>query len=67
MNNVKNLRIAFGALAVSTAMLGLSFAAVPFYKAFCQATGFGGTTQRADLMPTHLAHYRGNSSHAKLR
>jgi cytochrome c oxidase assembly protein subunit 11 len=51
MSNTKNLRIAFSAVAVSTAMLGLSFAAVPFYKAFCQATGFGGTTQRADAAP----------------
>ncbi|WP_298191102.1 cytochrome c oxidase assembly protein [Novosphingobium sp.] len=34
---------AFGALA----MLGLGFASVPLYRMFCQATGFGGTTQRA--------------------
>jgi cytochrome c oxidase assembly protein subunit 11 len=47
----KNNRIALGAFAVSVAMLGLSFAAVPFYKAFCKATGFGGTTQRAAAAP----------------
>ena len=29
-------------------MTGLSFAAVPLYRLFCQVTGFGGTTQRAD-------------------
>jgi cytochrome c oxidase assembly protein subunit 11 len=28
-------------------MLGVGYAAVPFYRAFCQATGFNGTTQRA--------------------
>ena len=28
-------------------MLGVSFAAVPLYRMFCQATGYGGTTQRA--------------------
>ncbi len=28
-------------------MLGASFAAVPLYRIFCQATGYGGTTQRA--------------------
>ncbi len=37
-----------GALvALVFVMIALSFAAVPLYKIFCQATGFGGTTQRA--------------------
>jgi cytochrome c oxidase assembly protein subunit 11 len=30
------------------AMVGLSFAAVPLYRIFCQATGYNGTPQRAD-------------------
>jgi cytochrome c oxidase assembly protein subunit 11 len=34
-------------LAAVVAVTGLSYAAVPLYKAFCQATGYGGTTQRA--------------------
>ncbi|WP_350333319.1 cytochrome c oxidase assembly protein [Coralliovum pocilloporae] len=29
-------------------MVGLSFAAVPLYELFCQVTGYGGTTQRAE-------------------
>lgn len=29
-------------------MLGMAFAAVPIYRMFCQKTGFGGTTQRAE-------------------
>jgi cytochrome c oxidase assembly protein subunit 11 len=29
-------------------MVGLSFAAVPLYRIFCQATGYNGTPQRAD-------------------
>jgi cytochrome c oxidase assembly protein subunit 11 len=33
---------------VVVGMVGLSFAAVPLYRMFCEATGFGGTTQRAD-------------------
>jgi cytochrome c oxidase assembly protein subunit 11 len=42
-----------GVLALSlaglvAAMVGLSFAAVPLYRLFCQATGYGGTPQRAD-------------------
>ena len=47
----KNLRVAFSAAAIVCTMLGLSYAAVPFYKAFCKATGFGGTTQRAEKAP----------------
>jgi cytochrome c oxidase assembly protein subunit 11 len=42
-----------GVLALSlaglvAAMVGLSFAAVPLYRLFCQATGYAGTPQRAD-------------------
>jgi cytochrome c oxidase assembly protein subunit 11 len=37
--------------AVVVAMVGLSFASVPLYRMFCQATGFGGTTQRATAAP----------------
>lgn len=33
---------------VAAAMLAFSFATVPLYRLFCQVTGFGGTTQRAD-------------------
>jgi len=33
------------------AMVGMAFAAVPFYRIFCQVTGLGGTTQRADAAP----------------
>ena len=29
-------------------MIGLSYAAVPLYQLFCQVTGYGGTTQRAE-------------------
>jgi len=37
--------------AVVCGMVGLSFASVPLYRLFCQATGFGGTTQRAIAAP----------------
>jgi cytochrome c oxidase assembly protein subunit 11 len=36
------------------AMVGLSFAAVPLYRMFCQATGYGGTPQRAEAAPTEV-------------
>jgi cytochrome c oxidase assembly protein subunit 11 len=36
-------------------MLGLAFASVPLYRAFCQVTGFGGTTQKAEAAPGAVA------------
>lgn len=39
---------ALAALGVAGAMLCLSFASVPLYRMFCAATGYGGTTQRAE-------------------
>jgi cytochrome c oxidase assembly protein subunit 11 len=33
------------------AMVGASFAAVPLYRIFCQATGYNGTVQRAEKAP----------------
>ncbi len=33
------------------AMIGLSFAAVPLYRMFCQVTGYGGVPQRAEAAP----------------
>ena len=41
--------------AVVCGMVGLSFASVPLYQLFCQATGFGGTTQRAAAAPAQIA------------
>jgi len=32
-------------------MVGMAFAAVPLYSIFCQVTGYGGTTQRANAAP----------------
>ena len=36
-------------------MLGLAFASVPLYRVFCQVTGFGGTTMKADAAPGAVA------------
>ncbi len=38
-------------LAIIGVMGALTVAAVPLYRIFCQATGFGGTTQIADSVP----------------
>jgi cytochrome c oxidase assembly protein subunit 11 len=42
----RNRRTALIALTGALAMLGLGYASAPLYRLFCQATGFGGTTQR---------------------
>ena len=38
-----NRLVAAGFAAVAMGMVGLSFAAIPLYRMFCAATGFGGT------------------------
>jgi cytochrome c oxidase assembly protein subunit 11 len=38
-------------VAVVAGMVGMSFAAVPLYRLFCQVTGYGGTTQLAESAP----------------
>ncbi len=47
-NAAKNRKTAIIVSSVAAGMVALSFAAVPAYRAFCQVTGWGGTTQRAD-------------------
>jgi cytochrome c oxidase assembly protein subunit 11 len=39
----RNTRLAWTMVAVVGGMLGLAYAAVPLYQAFCRATGFAGT------------------------
>jgi len=47
-NAAKNKKTALIVSSVVAGMVAMSFAAVPAYRAFCQVTGWGGTTQRAD-------------------
>lgn len=49
-----NLRTALAMGAIVATMAGLAFAAVPLYRVFCQVTGYGGTTQRAETAPTRV-------------
>jgi cytochrome c oxidase assembly protein subunit 11 len=45
-------RITAGIAALCVgAMIGAAYAAVPFYRAFCQATGYDGTVRRAERAP----------------
>jgi cytochrome c oxidase assembly protein subunit 11 len=50
-----NRRTAVVAALGAVAMVGVAFAAVPLYRMFCEATGFGGTTgvaaQAATVQP----------------
>jgi len=46
--------VALSMAGIVVGMLGLSYAAVPLYRIFCQVTGYGGTTQRADQVPDKI-------------
>jgi cytochrome c oxidase assembly protein subunit 11 len=46
--------IALSLVGLVAAMVGLSFAAVPLYRMFCQATGYGGVPQKAEMAPDEV-------------
>lgn len=46
--------VALSLVGLVAAMVGLSFAAVPLYRMFCQATGYGGVPQRAEHAPAEI-------------
>jgi cytochrome c oxidase assembly protein subunit 11 len=56
----RNIQVAWYAAAVVVGAVGATYASVPLYKMFCQATGFGGTTQRVifegDAQPNSVQH-----------
>ncbi len=47
----RNLAVAAACTGFVAAMVGMAYAAVPLYTWFCRTTGFGGTTQVADVGP----------------
>jgi cytochrome c oxidase assembly protein subunit 11 len=51
----RNAPTALLLVSLVAGMVGLSFAAVPLYRLFCQVTGFGGTTQVAEALPAAIA------------
>ena len=51
----KNRAVGFRAALFGVAMLALAFASVPLYRIFCQVTGFGGTTMKAESAPGAVA------------
>jgi cytochrome c oxidase assembly protein subunit 11 len=48
----KNYSTAIILMGIAITMVGLSYAAVPLYRMFCQVTGFGGTPQVAKALPS---------------
>ncbi|KAJ6809571.1 putative cytochrome c oxidase assembly protein COX11, mitochondrial [Iris pallida] len=44
-------------LGLAGAMVGASYAAVPLYRRFCQATGYGGTVQRRESVEDKIARH----------
>jgi cytochrome c oxidase assembly protein subunit 11 len=54
----RNGRTALFAFLLVFGMVGLAYASVPLYRAFCQVTGFAGTPRRAgeDAVPGDSGH-----------
>ncbi|MCP4088189.1 MAG: cytochrome c oxidase assembly protein [Gammaproteobacteria bacterium] len=42
--------IVLACVGLVAGMVGMAYAAVPLYQIFCQVTGYGGTTQRSDVL-----------------
>ncbi len=47
----RNTKTLLAVLIAVAGMIGLAFASVPLYDAFCRITGFGGTTQVSQSAP----------------
>jgi len=55
VNETKNYKKTASLLALTAfAMLGLGFASKPLYDTFCKITGYGGTTQQAEVNTSEL-------------
>jgi cytochrome c oxidase assembly protein subunit 11 len=54
MAMTQNTRTAVVCLSIFAGMIGLTYASVPLYRLFCQVTGYGGTTQRAETAPEEV-------------
>ncbi|MEM1286952.1 MAG: cytochrome c oxidase assembly protein [Pseudomonadota bacterium] len=52
LNKTKKTALSLATFAVF--MVGVAYAAVPLYELFCRVTGFGGTTQVADVAPAEI-------------
>ncbi|MDP3869982.1 cytochrome c oxidase assembly protein [Phenylobacterium sp.] len=50
----RNKRVALICGALFFGMVGMAYASVPLYKAFCQLTGFDGTIRKAEAAPDQV-------------
>jgi cytochrome c oxidase assembly protein subunit 11 len=53
-----NDRVLAGCVAVFVAMIGLTYASVPLYRIFCQATGYNGTPKTYSMPSTSASSQR---------
>ncbi|KAK9109762.1 hypothetical protein Sjap_017822 [Stephania japonica] len=53
----KSQRTLWYLIGLTFAMVGASYAAVPLYRRFCQATGYGGTVQRRETVEEKIARH----------
>lgn len=53
-NRSRDRTVAIACLAFAFGMVGAAYASVPLYRMFCQITGYGGTTQRAETAPSRV-------------
>jgi cytochrome c oxidase assembly protein subunit 11 len=49
-----DLTVAIACVAFFASMIGVTYASVPLYQLFCQITGYGGTTQKAESAPSNV-------------
>ncbi|KAJ4974290.1 hypothetical protein NE237_007464 [Protea cynaroides] len=53
----KSKKILISLTALVFAMVGATYAAVPLYRRFCQATGYGGTVHRSESVEEKIARH----------
>lgn len=54
MSKIDHSRTLIPVIGVAVGMAAMAWAAVPLYDLFCRVTGYGGTTQSADIAPDEI-------------
>ncbi|KAL0700544.1 hypothetical protein Bca4012_056666 [Brassica carinata] len=60
--DTKSKKMLYHLTAVVFGMVGLTYAAVPLYRTFCQATGYGGTVQHKETVEEKIARHSGSGT-----